>query len=130
MGRIKAFGDTVEVLDAYNKSLMDDPNNVSFLEAPVLKVESQADKVILRWDEVRHAEDYRLYRREAIANSKWSSVVDGFKGNYYEDVPPSKEMAYLYTIRARATNKNGTVWSEYRPGVRGQLVASGEQGEG
>lgn len=130
MGRIRAFGDTEEVLEAYNRSLAEDPNNVSFLEPPVLQVEPQADKIILRWAPVKHAEDYRIYRREAIADSQWSWVEDGFKGTYYEDVPPSRELAYWYTVRARTTNKAGNVWSDSRPAILAKLTApKPEQGE-
>ena len=121
-GRVHAFGDTAEVLDAYHNALAEDPNNITFLQPPVVKVESRKDKIILRWDPVERAEDYRVYRKENIPGSQWGWLADGYEGLTFEDVPPSKELSYLYTVRARATNVAGEVWSEPGVGVRGQLI--------
>lgn len=121
-GRIRAFGDTDAVLEAYHHSLAEDPNNITYLEAPVLTAESHGDKIVLRWEKIAHAEDYRLYRKENIPGAQWGWLEDGFEGLSYEDVPPSKEISYLYTVRARATNLKGDVWSDPATGVRGQLT--------
>ncbi|MBE6984924.1 MAG: ABC transporter ATP-binding protein [Ruminococcaceae bacterium] len=126
-GRIRAYGETEQVLREYNDYLAKDPLNITHLDPPVLKVQSSCDKIVLRWNEVKHAEDYRIYRKENIPGAQWGWLADGYEGLTYEDVPPSKEMTFLYTIRARTTNINGDLWSD--PGVPGNgKLAEGKKG--
>ncbi len=120
-GTVAASGGTAEVLELYHKKLAEDPTNLSYLDPPIIQVESGAKAIRLHWDAVKFAEDYRIYRKENLPGAQWSAIVDGYDGLEYEDVPPSGEISYLYTIRARATNKNGNVWSNYRAGVAGKL---------
>lgn len=120
-GKIRAFGETKDVLTQYEDYLANDPINITYLEVPVLKVQSHADRIVLTWNEVKHAEDYRLYRKENVPGAKWEWLADGYEGTRYEDVPPSRQMSYQYTLRARAGNLNGDVWSNHGAGVTGKL---------
>ena len=126
-GKIRAFGETKQVLEQYEDYLANDPVHVTYLDVPVLKAESFSDRIELSWNEVKHAEDYRIYRRENISGSKWAWLADGYEGTSYTDTPPSKEMSYQYTIRARASNLNGDVWSNPYNGVSAKLVGLRER---
>lgn len=120
-GKVCAIGNTDKVLDQYYKNLTQDPQNVTYLEPPVLNVKSYQDKVILCWNVVKNASDYRLYRKENLPGAQWCHIADGYQGQSFVDVPPSREISYLYTIRARTSNRIGNVWSTYNPGVPGSL---------
>lgn len=120
-GRIRAIGNTDKVLELYYKNLAQDPQNITYLDPPVLNVKSYRDKIILRWKPVKNATDYRLYRKENLPGAQWSHIADGYQGESFVDVPPSREISYLYTIRARTSNRVGNVWSTYNPGVWGSL---------
>lgn len=120
-GKIRAMGETKQVLKQYEDYLANDPVNITYLEVPSLKVEGFADRIELSWNAVKHAEDYRIYRREHIPGSKWTWLADGYEGLSYADTPPSREMAYQYTIRARASNLNGDVWSNPNAAIVGKL---------
>lgn len=122
-GHVKAIGKTESVLDLYHKTLARDPQNITYLDPPVLKVQSFPDKVVLRWNPVKNASDYRIYRKENIPGSQWCHLADGYQGSSFVDIPPSKEISYLYTIRARTSNKAGNVWSNHNPGIPGSLKA-------
>lgn len=120
-GVVREIGEPKTVLANYHKSLAQAPENLIWLPAPMLHVESGHDAIHLSWNKVANAEDYRLYRKENIAGSQWSHIADGYEGLEFYDVPPSKEMCYLYTIRARGSNNQGNVWSGYNPGIPAQL---------
>lgn len=120
-GELRAIGETEEVLDTYYKELASDPSNLSYLPPPTLTVISSANKIHLAWNAVNNAEDYRLYRKENLPGASWSQIADGYTGLSYDDIPPSREIGYLYTIRARAANRVGNVWSNHNPGVPGKL---------
>lgn len=121
-GNLITIGEPEEVLAMYHKKLADDPNNVSFLEPPTVQVRSARDAVYLSWKAVERAEDYRVYRKENLPGSQWYAIADGYQGLEYRDVPPSDEISYLYTARARATNRGGNVWSNHHAGVPGMLI--------
>ena len=123
-GCINEVDQTDLVLDKYHLHLVKDPGSLTYLEPPVVRVQSGPDKIHLEWDPVENAQDYRVYRKESIPGSRWSCIADSYAGLSYDDVPPSAEMVYLYTLRARATNKVGNVWSDYKPGKKGQLKKS------
>lgn len=120
-GHINEVGETDLVLEKYHMNLAKDPGSLTYLEPPALTVQSGADKIHIQWEAVENAEDYRVYRKENIPGSIWCPIADGYTGLSYDDVPPSSEITYLYTIRARATNNVGNVWSLPKPGVKGQL---------
>lgn len=120
-GCINEVGETDLVLEKYHMQLAKDPGSLTYLEPPTLEVWSGSEKIQLTWEPVDNAEDYRLYRKENVSGSQWCQIADGYAGLSYEDVPPSKKISYLYTIRARATNNVGNVWSLPKPGVKGQL---------
>ncbi len=120
-GKICAMGDTEEVLEAYHIHMASDPLSITYLEAPTLRVTSGADRIHLSWEAVDNAVDYRLYRKENVPGAQWAWLEDGYRGLSYDDVPPSAEVSYLYAIRARAENSNGSVWSEIKAGVSGKL---------
>lgn len=120
-GDLITIGSTEEVLAQYHKKLADDPNNVSFLEPPVVQVESGKDSILLRWKAIDRAVDYRVYRKENLPGAQWCAIADGHPELEYRDVPPSDEISYLYTVRARAANRNGNVWSSHLAGVPGKL---------
>ncbi len=126
-GKIRAFGETKQVLKQYEDYLANDPVNITYLDVPVLKVKSCKQHIELTWNEVRHAEDYRIYRKESIPGAKWEWLADGYEGVQYRDVPPSREMLYQYTIRARAGNLNGDVWSEPCAGIAAKLSSASEE---
>ena len=117
-GKINEIGHTDVVLDKYHLHLAKDPGLLTYLEPPAVTVRTADGKIHLEWKPVENAEDYRVYRKEMVAGSQWSPIADRYAGHAYDDVPPSAEIAYLYTIRARATNKVGNVWSQ--PGVAGK----------
>lgn len=114
-GEIQMIGNPRMVINAYHKKLVEDPLSITWLDSPILYAEVRNDCIHLHWKEVKHAEDYRLYRKENILGSRWMQIADRYTGLEYDDVPPSREIPYLYTIRARATNKKGNVWSEHKP---------------
>lgn len=120
-GNLITIGDTEEVLAMYHKKLADDPNNVTFLEPPVVKVQSGKKSVHLCWEAIDRAEDYRVYRKENLPGAQWCAIVDGYEKLQYDDIPPSDEISYLYTVRARAVGRNGNVWSSHLAGVPGKL---------
>ncbi len=121
-GNLITIGKTDDVLELYHKKLADDPNNVSYLEPPTVQVTSAHNAIHLRWKAVEKAEDYRVYRKENLPGAQWCAIADGYVGTEYDDVPPSGEISYLYTVRARATNRGGNVWSNHNIGVPGKLV--------
>lgn len=121
-GNLVTIGQTEEVLDLYHKKLAEDSTNVSYLEPPTVQVISGPDAIHLRWKAVEKAEDYRIYRKENLPGSQWYAIADGYAGTEYDDVPPSHEISYLYTTRARATNRGGNVWSNHNAGVPGKLT--------
>lgn len=120
-GKITASGDTDEVLEKYHAYVAQDPRNISYLDPPTLTVKSAPDHIKLTWNKVENAEDYRIYRKETLPGARWSTIANGYTDLSYIDIPPSDEIAYLYTIRARTTNVSGDVWSEFNPGVQGKL---------
>ena len=121
-GHIKDVGPTDVVLDKYHLHLAKDPGNLTFLDSPTVEVHSGPEKIRLEWKAVENAEDYRVYRRENLPGARWNCIADGHEELFFEDVPPSHEISYQYTLRARATNKVGNVWSDFKPGVKGQLL--------
>lgn len=120
-GHINEVGQTEEVLEDYYQHLAKDPGNLAYLEPPKLKVTPYADRVHLEWDAVPNAEDYRIYRKECIVGARWSTICEGYTDLHYDDVPPSGRVVYQYTIRARATNRAGNVWSQHGNTPKGQL---------
>lgn len=120
-GHINEVGETDLVLEKYHMNLAKDPGSLTYLDPPPLTVQSGPDKIHIQWEAVENAEDYRVYRKENVPGSIWCPIADGYAGLAYDDVPPSAEITYLYTIRARATNNVGNVWSLPKPGVKGQL---------
>ena len=121
-GKILEVGETELVLEKDHMQLAKDPGNLTYLEPPKLKVKSEKDRICLSWEPVAHAQDYRIYRKENIPGTRWYQIADNYKGTSMEDVPPSGEISYLYSIRARATNKVGNVWSAQESKVKGQLT--------
>ena len=121
-GQILEVGETDLVLEKYHMQLAKDPGNLTYLEPPVLTLKAEKDRICLSWEAVPHAEDYRLYRKENLPGSQWCQIADGYAGLSFEDVPPSGEISYFYTIRSRATNNAGNVWSLPESRVKGQLI--------
>lgn len=120
-GCVNDVGHTDVVLDKYHLHLAKEPGSLAYLEPPKLAARSGPNGVHLEWKPVDNAEDYRIYRKECISGAQWSIVSDGYDGLSYDDVPPSGEIPYLYTLRARATNKVGNVWSQPAAPAKGQM---------
>lgn len=114
-GKIVMVGDPHTVIEAYHKNLAEDPSHITWLDVPTLHAEARHDCIHLSWNAIEHAQDYRLYRKENLLGSRWIQIADGYTGVTYDDTPPSGEISYLYTIRARTSNKKGNVWSEHKP---------------
>ncbi len=121
-GELRALGSTNDVLDEYHKHIAGDPSSISYLPPPSVKVTSGTEAITVSWCEIAGALDYRVYRRENLSGSKWAAIADGYTGLSYSDTPPSADVSYLYTVRARATNRNGNVWSTHNAGVPGKLT--------
>ena len=114
-GRVRAIGPTDLIIKAYQYDLKSDPNQITSLASPVVKVKGEEKVIHISWNEIENASDYRVYRKTTNPRSRWEPIHDGCWGTEYKDVPPSKEETYLYTVRARAKTENGAVWSEFIP---------------
>ncbi len=121
-GELRRIGETETVLEEYHKHIAGDPSSISYLPPPTVKVASDAEAITVTWNKVAGAIDYRVYRKENLPGSKWAAIADGYDGLTYTDTPPSSAISYLYTVRARATNRKGNVWSTHNAGVPGKLT--------
>ncbi|MBR6243464.1 MAG: ATP-binding cassette domain-containing protein [Ruminococcus sp.] len=114
-GQIKDSGDTETVLKAYYKSMADNVSNINYLEAPTVEIIPEDGKVHLSWTHVENATDYRIYRKDDLAGSRWAQIADGYEETEFFDVPPSTDISYRYTVRARTNNGRHDIWSEFIP---------------
>lgn len=93
---------------------------------PEVEVEVGEDWVFLDWDEVDGADEYIVYRREYIPESKkwssWSRIADGITKPYYFDNSAKSGTYYIYTVKAG--NEGG--YSPYIPTEKLYFLAAPE----
>lgn len=76
---------------------------ISFVNTPVLKsVQNTKDGISLKWNSVKGATGYRVYRR-ATADKGWT-YLGVIKGTTYNDKKVQNEVTYTYTVRAVLKN--------------------------
>ena len=123
-GRVRAIGSTNLLVKAYMHELQSDPNQITSLPNPEVKVTADELAVYISWNNIENATDYRIYRKACEPKSKWKAIQDGYWGTKYKDIPPSTTQEYLYTVRARAKTENGSVWSDFTPSTPVKLMNS------
>ena len=123
-GKIREIGPTALLIKAYKNDLQSDPDQITSLPTPLVKVTADEETIHISWNRIEQALDYRIYRKTCAPKSKWETIQDGYWRTEYKDIPPSKTQKYLYTVRARAKTKNGSVWSEVTPSEPIQLKVS------
>lgn len=121
-GRVRAIGPTDLLIKAYKYDLQSDPEQITLLPNPDVKVTADAQAIYISWNNVENATDYRVYRKACEPKGKWEPIQDAYWGTEYRDFPPSNTQEYLYTVRARAKTENGSVWSEFTPSESVKLV--------
>lgn len=114
-GRVRAIGPTELLLKAYQYDLKSDNGQITSLAAPVVRVESDAERIRVFWEPVDGALDYRVYRKTLYPRTRWVAIQDGYRDTEYTEAPPSAEQVYFYTVRARAKTARGNLWSEFLP---------------
>lgn len=79
---------------------------LKYYAAPKLKLSSTVSGVILKWDKIEGASQYRLYYKNG---SSWTKLADTAKTSYvHTGVTPGKR--YTYTIRAMDSSGNHLSW--------------------
>lgn len=97
---------------------------VKSLATPLVTASISAKGVIIKWDDVKNAEYYIVYRKTYNASTKkwssWATFEKSYKGTSYTDASAELGEKYQYTVRAVA----GTVRSSYKatPTVTYNLV--------
>ncbi|MBQ8183505.1 MAG: leucine-rich repeat protein [Clostridia bacterium] len=105
---------------SYNGSYISwfyDYNEITMLTSPKLKsVSCSKDGATVKWDKVKGADSYYVYRREYDAKAKkwsgWTRIGDIYNTSYVDKTAKSGTY-YIYTIKAKAGAWNHSDYSSY-----------------
>lgn len=78
---------------------------IRFMVTPVFEVENTGDGVLVTWDGVKGAENYRVFKKVA---GRWTALGDTTGTSFVDTTAVSGE-TYIYTVRC--TNAAGTVYT-------------------
>lgn len=92
---------TVRAFNGNNSSNYHSGQKAIRLSTPKLRsIQNNSDNVTIKWESVKGAEGYRVYRKEK--NGKWKSIakLTGSNSSSYGDKSASCGKTYVYTVRA------------------------------